>query len=548
VGEHFVVVDATNLSSASLPVTITEGENDLGEIALDYASAGAVSGEIALDSSDPGETVNVTVTVAETGDTTTVTLAGTENSTTYTVPDVDVNVDSGYTVTASSDSANYDDPTDATNVTVDVGATTTGVDFTFTRQTGALNGTVVENGTESPIEGATVEVSAFGSGGPVVAATTTDANGEYSIGSLPVGEHAVTVSVNGSVAGERSASINANQTTTVDFAFDTATFTVDIGGALVGAAGETQTANVTVENTGDLPGEQTIDLDWGEGAYTNSTSVTLAGGANTVVALPITTDATQALGFYNVTTTSDDDSDEVNATLGPTRTLNQTVVEPGGTVNVTVTGQVGESGDVSFADTWSPPANGSEIISTSFTRGLGGGSPNDVILASDGAVSTGPLEIVYEIAVPASADDGTVYEWEPAQDGDGSFLQVGNENFPIFGDQSFEVELVDDVLLDSVSSLLNASGQPLIDDSITAVEAEPSATNEDPDGDGDAVSYPSDVDIPVLAVDDTVVGVTGPFVTTDTDFANFGNEEVMLNLYDELLGGSGTIVHDEGHG
>ncbi|ERH11263.1 MAG: hypothetical protein J07HX64_03047 [halophilic archaeon J07HX64] len=37
-------------------------------------------------------------------------------------------------------------------------------------------------------------------------------------------------------------------------------------------------------------------------------------------------------------------------------------------------------------------------------------------------------------------------------------------------------------------------------------------------------------------------------MTTDTDFVNFGNEEVMLTLYEQLLGGSGTIVHDEGHG
>jgi hypothetical protein len=105
-----------------------------------------------------------------------------------------------------------------------------------------------------------------------------------------------------------------------------------------------------------------------------------------------------------------------------------------------------------------------------------------------------------------------------------------------------------DVFLDSVSSLLNASGQPLTDDSITAIEAEPTASNTDADGDGDAVSYPSDVDIPVAAVDGGVVGITGPFVASDTDFGTYSNDEFLLNLYDRLLGGSGTIVHDEGHG
>ncbi|MEZ3163894.1 DUF4350 domain-containing protein [Halorubrum miltondacostae] len=103
------------------------------------------------------------------------------------------------------------------------------------------------------------------------------------------------------------------------------------------------------------------------------------------------------------------------------------------------------------------------------------------------------------------------------------------------------------VMLDSVSSLLNANGEPLTDDSVVAVSAESTATNSDTDGNGDAVSYPAETDIPVVAVDGSVVGVTGPFVASDTNFS-YGNEEVMLNIYDELLGGSGTIVHDEGHG
>ncbi|ERH11265.1 MAG: hypothetical protein J07HX64_03049 [halophilic archaeon J07HX64] len=149
-----------------------------------------------------------------------------------------------------------------------------------------------------------------------------------------------------------------------------------------------------------------------------------------------------------------------NGSVG--RTLNQTAVEPGGVVKVTVTGQIGTSGNVSFADLWSPSADDSEIISTSFTRGsISGTSSSDVIVTSDSAVSPGRLEIVYEISVPAGADGGTVYEWEPAQGDDGSYLQVGNENFPIFGDQSFEIEpasSVDDTPPDSVSSLLNASG------------------------------------------------------------------------------------------
>ncbi|MFC7116520.1 DUF4350 domain-containing protein [Natronoarchaeum sp. GCM10025703] len=109
-------------------------------------------------------------------------------------------------------------------------------------------------------------------------------------------------------------------------------------------------------------------------------------------------------------------------------------------------------------------------------------------------------------------------------------------------------ESTDPIILDSVSSLLDDAGDPLTDDSIIALSAESTATNGDEDGNGDAVSYPDEADIPVVAVDGTVVGVTGPFATTGTNFAEYGNEEYLLNLHDELLGGSGTVLHDEGHG
>jgi hypothetical protein len=78
-----------------------------------------------------------------------------------------------------------------------------------------------------------------------------------------------------------------------------------------------------------------------------------------------------------------------------------------------------------------------------------------------------------------------------------------------------------------------------------AVYAEPTATNEDSDGNGDAVSYPSETDIPLVAVEDRVVGVGAPFVngldpTTD-------NEEFLLNVYDQVIDGA-TVLWDESHG
>ena len=109
-------------------------------------------------------------------------------------------------------------------------------------------------------------------------------------------------------------------------------------------------------------------------------------------------------------------------------------------------------------------------------------------------------------------------------------------------------ETIPSVLLDSVSSLLDTNEGPLTDESIIPIQAEPPAFNSDEDGNDDAVSYPEDIDIPVVAVDGGVVGITGPFVTTDTNFSQYGNEEFVLNLYDQLLGGTGTVLHDESHG
>ena len=462
-GNYTVELSDEEFVTESSLLTIGVNETVTEAFVLDYAEAGAVSGEIGLDVVDPDEDVNVTVTVVGTGNSTTVLLAGSENATQYTIPDVDVNVGDGYTVTATAETPNYDDPAEVKNVTVDVGATTTDVDFGFTRRTGNLDGTVT-NGIGSAIQGATVEVFGFGSSGPLVANDTTDASGAYSIPDLPVGDHLVTVSVDGAVAGETEATILSNQTTSANFTLETANFTVATDGTLVGAAGETQTTNVTIENTGDLPGEQTIELDWGNGTYTNSTSVTLDGGTETVTPLSITTDPNQGLGSYNVTVTSDNEIDESKSLVSPTRSLNQTAVSPGGTVNVTVSGQLSEEDTVVFQDGWSPVANDSAIISTSVDFLFPEATDRNIGLASGNPVDPGPLEIVYEIYLPDDVEQGTVYEWEPKESSNGSALEVGagDDKLPVLGDQSFQItNLTDSTGPDPVSTPLDESTQTL---------------------------------------------------------------------------------------
>ena len=105
---------------------------------------------------------------------------------------------------------------------------------------------------------------------------------------------------------------------------------------------------------------------------------------------------------------------------------------------------------------------------------------------------------------------------------------------------------IDPILFDSTGSLLDDSGNPLTDDSLVAVWAEPTAYNDDADGNSDATVYPDGTDIPVVAVDGAVVGIGTPFVPNDTDFG-YGSEEFLLNLYDYQLGGSGTVLWDASH-
>jgi hypothetical protein len=100
------------------------------------------------------------------------------------------------------------------------------------------------------------------------------------------------------------------------------------------------------------------------------------------------------------------------------------------------------------------------------------------------------------------------------------------------------------------SSLLDSSEQPLDDDTIVAVRSESEATISDADSNGDAVSYPSGTDIPLVAVDGSVAGLPAPMVNDDElEFnGSFDNEEFYLNLWDSLLSDSGTVRWDESHG
>ncbi|WP_231185804.1 DUF4350 domain-containing protein [Haladaptatus sp. DYF46] len=98
----------------------------------------------------------------------------------------------------------------------------------------------------------------------------------------------------------------------------------------------------------------------------------------------------------------------------------------------------------------------------------------------------------------------------------------------------------------STASFLDAAGGELTDSSVIAVWAEDTATNHDADSNGDATLYGSETSIPLVVSDSNVVAFGSMLVEDDTNWQN-SNEEFVLNVWDAELGGSGTVLFDEGH-
>ena len=96
--------------------------------------------------------------------------------------------------------------------------------------------------------------------------------------------------------------------------------------------------------------------------------------------------------------------------------------------------------------------------------------------------------------------------------------------------------MFESLVFDSTASLLNKNKELLTDDSLIAVWAEPTAYNDNTDGNSDAVDYPEDVLIPLVASDGGVLGFGAPIGRNDTEF-NYGNEEFLLNILDEEADG-----------
>jgi PGF-CTERM protein len=149
--------------------------------------------------------------------------------------------------------------------------------------------------------------------------------------------------------------------------------------------GETLNASVTVTNTGDLQGTQTVALSVA-GTQRDSTTLTLAPGATRVVSLSWeTTIGDGRSEFRSARVTSDNDSDSTSVSVVSLEPANFSVViastnspvEEGETLNVSV--NVTNTGDLEGTQTITLSADGSGISSKSVT--LGGGESRSVTLS-----------------------------------------------------------------------------------------------------------------------------------------------------------------------
>ncbi len=165
-------------------------------------------------------------------------------------------------------------------------------------------------------------------------------------------------------------------------------------------AGEQLTVTVAVENTGDVEGTGSVDLEV-PGLGGDETNVTLAPGASTEVGLSVETAAGDA-GGYTATVTSADDSDSTGVVVTPPAAFDVAILDatdPVAGEQLTVTVAVENTGEVADSQTVTLDVPGLGGDETNVT--LAGGASTEVGFSVETAAGDAGN---YTVTV-ASADD-----------------------------------------------------------------------------------------------------------------------------------------------
>jgi subtilisin family serine protease len=353
---------------------------------------------------DVGDTQTLTLDVGSLGsDSVSVSLGGGSTTTeTLSIPTTDG--DAG-TYTASVASA---DDADSTGVTVQKpGVLTVNITSADTPlvagETLSVDATVENTGDVADTQTLTLDAGSLGSD----ATTVSLAGGEATTltlsvdtGSGDAGAYTATVS--------NSDDTDSTAVTVQEPAYIAVSITSTESPVV---AGETLTVDAAIENTGDVADTQTITLDAG-GLGTDATSVSLAGGESTSVALSVATVGDDA-GNYNSTVTSADDSESAGVTVQePARftvsiTGTDSPVVAGETLTVDVA--VENTGDVS--DTQTVTLDAGSLGGTSTTTTLAGGETvTETLSLATGAGDAGDYTVTVGTADETASAVATVLE------------------------------------------------------------------------------------------------------------------------------------------
>ena len=225
---YTVSASASGYLTGNASVTVTGGQTATANLALQPApTTGTISGTVTdASTSKPIAGASVSTQPA-------MTTATSDAQGNYAISDVD---EGSYTVTASA--SGYMD--NSTNVTVTAGQTTTcNLELEPEPTTGTISGTVTEEGTGTPIAGASVSTQ------PATTTATSDAQGNYTISDVDEGLYTVTASASGHIDDSTNVTVTAGQTSTANLALQT-----DYSGSWSGTTTQGKSISFTIMNNG----------------------------------------------------------------------------------------------------------------------------------------------------------------------------------------------------------------------------------------------------------------------------------------------------------
>jgi len=162
---------------------------------------------------------------------------------------------------------------------------------------------------------------------------------------------------------------------------------------------------------------------------------------------------------------------------------------------------------------------------------------------------------LFDEKISATGGDEPLVVWDESH---GQFWNLGTHStFEAYAeDQGYDLQASDGLLSDapptlecpSTASQVAANGtDPLTNSDNIVVWAESTAFNIDNNEDDDEVDYPDSTDIPLVSRDGNVFGFGTPELVND-DGITENNEQFLLNVLQDTVGGSGVLLWDDAHG